>query len=269
MQRCSPYSIPTVILENTSGRRGPWKWDLHHAHGHVLVQEDALWTKERAFHVTNFLEYHPKRRSMETLPSVLGLHHKIIQIGRRERYNADEVLSFLGAAGISLKLSKCYLFKDRTVYLGDVVLNGKLADSVKYRESVLRSPFPTDKTKLKSFLWMWNEYRRFLFQYSKVARPLNEILRKDREPDWYRQSEIQTKSFEDLNAAFDKTPILPLTKRGRRYMIYTDASHYYIGETILQHKDKENPDTWYMIVFWSSKLTDTEQRYYTTERECL
>lgn len=70
-----------------------------------------------------------------------------------------EILSRLGAACISLKLSKWYLFKYLVEYLGHDFLPGKLADSDEYSEVVRRATFPKDKNKLKYLLGMWNVYR--------------------------------------------------------------------------------------------------------------
>lgn len=52
-------------------------------------------------------------------------------------------------------------------------------------------------------------------------------------------------------------------------MIYTDASFYAIGVTLLHREDKENPETWLTLGFWSKNLTGTEKWYSMTKRECL
>lgn len=87
------------------------------------------------------------------------------------------MLSLLCAAGISLNLRKFSFFKDQVEYLGQVVLPGKLDASDKAREAIRRMPFPTDKTKLKSFVVMRNVYRRFVSQYEELLKPLNYMIK--------------------------------------------------------------------------------------------
>jgi hypothetical protein len=58
----------------------------------------------------------------------------------------DEVLALLGTAGLSLKLSKCFFFKDTVDYLGHVIRPGKLAVAVKNTESLRSALPPTTQT---------------------------------------------------------------------------------------------------------------------------
>jgi Reverse transcriptase (RNA-dependent DNA polymerase) len=90
----------------------------------------------------------------------------------------DEVFALLGTAGLLLKLSKCFFFKDTVDYLGHVIRPGKLAVAVKNTESLRSALSPTTQTELRSFLGLCNVYRRFAPGFSKVAGPLNHLLKK-------------------------------------------------------------------------------------------
>lgn len=92
--------------------------------------------------------------------------------------HVDEVLSLLCAAGIYLNLSKWSFCKDRAYYLGNVVLPGMLDDSDRASEAARRVPFPAEKTKLKSFLGIFNANWRFVAQFFKVGRWLRTMINK-------------------------------------------------------------------------------------------
>ena len=86
------------------------------------------------------------------------------------------VFNKLKAAGLKLKPSKCELFRKQINYLGHVVgHNGVTTDPIKI-ESVTEWPRPTTVTEGRSFLGFVSYYRRFIPNFSKVAKPLNKFL---------------------------------------------------------------------------------------------
>jgi Reverse transcriptase (RNA-dependent DNA polymerase) len=90
----------------------------------------------------------------------------------------QEVLSLLERAGITLKLSKCHFFKDTVDYLGHVIVPGRLAIATKNTDALKQAKHPTTQTELPSFLGLCNVYRRFVPNFSRIARPLNDLLKK-------------------------------------------------------------------------------------------
>ena len=86
------------------------------------------------------------------------------------------VFNKLRAASLKLKPSKCDLFKKEIKYLGDVVSNeGVSTDSDKIK-SVTEWSQPTTVTEVRSFQGFVSYYRRFIPNFSKVAKPLNKLL---------------------------------------------------------------------------------------------
>lgn len=67
----------------------------------------------------------------------------LYKLVEEEVSTVDELPSLISAAGISLKYSKCYLFKYQIDYLGYVVLHGNLAASDKSGEAVRLATFTT------------------------------------------------------------------------------------------------------------------------------
>jgi hypothetical protein len=67
--------------------------------------------------------------------------------------------------------------------------------------------WPTPKTVrgVRSFLGLANFYRRFIEGYAQVARPLNDLTKKDTPFTW---KEAQQTAFDTLKNRFTTAPIL-------------------------------------------------------------
>ena len=182
--------------------------------------------------------------------------------------DVDEVLRLLHQAGVTLKLKKCSWFTKKVHYLGHDITPGKLAVAKAPTDSFAKATFPTNITQLRSFLGAANVYRRFIRNYAHVSKPLTAMLCKDADVDWSSPTDKQLEAFEHLKSRLTTPPILSLPKKGRPFMIDTDASKYQLGAALLQQQDEEDPKDWKLIGFYSKTLNETEQRYSTTELEC-
>ena len=86
------------------------------------------------------------------------------------------VLQRMEKAGLKLKGSKCEFFRTSVKYLGHVVsANGVETDPEKI--AVLKNwPVPKSVKELRSFLGFSGYYRRYIEGFSKLAKPLNDLL---------------------------------------------------------------------------------------------
>ena len=178
----------------------------------------------------------------------------------------DEILTLLRKAGVTLKLRKCSFFQDRVNYLGHVVSPGKLAVASENRDAIHEAEFPRDMTQLRSFLGACNVFRRFVKGFAKIAGPLNNMLRKDVDPDFDNPTDEQLTAFEALKKALVEPPVLALPRVSKPYVIETDASNYQIGCALLQEQDDGH---FHPVGYWSRTLTKAERNYSPTEKECL
>jgi hypothetical protein len=81
------------------------------------------------------------------------------------------------------------------VYLGYVITeNGVKPDPNKIK-AVQAFPVPKDAKNIKQFLGLAGYYRRFISNFSKVAKPLTDLLKKDVEFQWKGE---QKHSFERI-----------------------------------------------------------------------
>ena len=95
-----------------------------------------------------------------------------------------QVLQWLRDNDLYLKPKKCEFSKERIEYLGMVIQEGKITmDSVKLK-GIQDWPVPSTVKQVQSFLGFGNFYRKFIHKFSKLARPLNDLLKKDKTFEW-------------------------------------------------------------------------------------
>jgi Reverse transcriptase (RNA-dependent DNA polymerase) len=94
------------------------------------------------------------------------------------------VLEKLREHNLFLKAKKCEFCQTRIKYLGMIIEEGKISmDAVKL-EGIRDWPVPTTLKQTRSLLGFGNFYRKFIFHYSELARPLNDLTKKDKKFEW-------------------------------------------------------------------------------------
>src|SRR5204862_6915341 len=88
-----------------------------------------------------------------------------------------------------------------------------------------------------SFIGLASYYRRFIKDFSKIAKPLTDLFQKEKDYEW---KTIQEESFERLKEKLTTTPVLIFPDFEREFILYTDASGYALGAVLSQKgKDEE------------------------------
>jgi hypothetical protein len=89
------------------------------------------------------------------------------------------LLDKLKKVNLFLKPEKCTFHKEQIDYLGLIIGNGTVhMDPVKV-EGITKWPIPTTVKQVRSFLGFCNFYRAFIPKFSDIARPLNDLTRKN------------------------------------------------------------------------------------------
>ena len=127
----------------------------------------------------------------------------------------------LREADLKLSKRKCCLLKAHVQYLGHYISGSGLEPVPEKLENLKRMPPPTDITGVRKFLGFIGYYRKFIPQYSDIARPLINLTHKDEVFDW---SGACQGAFEMLKEALLKEPILNYPDPSKPYVLYTDAS---------------------------------------------
>jgi Reverse transcriptase (RNA-dependent DNA polymerase) len=94
------------------------------------------------------------------------------------------VLEKLREHDLFLKANKCKFCQTRIKYLGMIIEEGRISmDTVKLG-GIRDWPIPTTLKQTRSFLGFGNFYQKFISHYSKLARPLNDLTKKDKKFEW-------------------------------------------------------------------------------------
>jgi len=94
------------------------------------------------------------------------------------------VLSTLTRHKLYAKFKKCDFWMEKVHFLGHVVTKEGISVDPAKIAAVVDWPRPTNVTEVRSFLGMEGYYRRFVKDFAKIASPLTQLLRKDRQFDW-------------------------------------------------------------------------------------
>uniref|UniRef100_A0A8C5PG64 ribonuclease H n=1 Tax=Leptobrachium leishanense TaxID=445787 RepID=A0A8C5PG64_9ANUR len=89
------------------------------------------------------------------------------------------VLDRLGTAGLTVKPDKCHVGMSEVQYLGHRVGCGRQRPKPAKVEAVAQWPTPRTKTQVLAFLGTAGYYRRFVPNYSAIAKPLTDLTRKN------------------------------------------------------------------------------------------
>ena len=98
--------------------------------------------------------------------------------------NTKRVLTCLQDNNLFLKPTKCEFNKTKIEYLGLVIEEGKISMDGRKLRGIQDWSTPTTVKQTRGFLGFGNFYQRFIKGFSKLARPLNNLLKKDRKFEW-------------------------------------------------------------------------------------
>ena len=139
------------------------------------------------------------------------------------------VLERLREIGIEADIRKCEFYTQEVKYLGVIVTpNGIRMDPEKVRaiQKWEKPPSGRDVTAVRKFLGFCNYYRRFIQGFSRIARPLNNLLTKTSSGEWTEQCD---KAFEELKKIVATEPVLRHFDPKRQSYIECDASDTCTG----------------------------------------
>jgi hypothetical protein len=115
---------------------------------------------------------------------------------------------------------------------------------------------------IRSFLGHCGFYRRFIKDFSHIAKPLTNLLAKDVS---FEFDDACLKSFNILKEALISAPIIQPLDRSIPFEIMCDASDYAVGAVLGEAKDKKH----HTIAYASKTLTGAQLNYATTEKKLL
>ena len=173
-----------------------------------------------------------------------------------------QVLQMLREAYLKVRIDKCQFARNFVEFLGHLITPERTGPNKLNIEAVTSFLTPAKIKEVCAFLGLCNYYRRFIRNYSVLAGPLLQLLKKNAAFHWHSP---QHESFLALKKRLTTAPILGYPDFSITFTLYTDASGDSIGFNLTQvQHSKERA-----IVYGRWNFSDTKKKYSVTEREAL
>ncbi|GJU15037.1 putative reverse transcriptase domain-containing protein [Tanacetum coccineum] len=181
---------------------------------------------------------------------------RILQSKEEHEVHLRLVLELLKKEKLYAKSSKCEFWLQEVHFLGHVVnQNGIHVDPSKIK-AVKNWKAPTTPSEIRSFLGLAGYYRRFIANFSKIAKPLTSLTHKNKKYEWGVEQE---EAFQNLKYNLYDAPILSLPDGVEDFLVYCDASNQGLSCVLVQRGK--------VIAYASRQLRINEKNYTTHDLE--
>jgi len=117
------------------------------------------------------------------------------------------------------------VFRIEFTYLGHKLTTQELLPDPDKVVAVTKFPTPTNTRQIKRYLCLSGYYRRFIPNFSKIAKPLTELL-KNTPFEWNQRAENAFVTLKDL---LTNEPLLQYPDFTKPFVLTTDASNEALG----------------------------------------
>jgi Reverse transcriptase (RNA-dependent DNA polymerase)/RNase H-like domain found in reverse transcriptase len=177
------------------------------------------------------------------------------------------VLSRLAEAELLVKESKCLFNVEKLEFLGHLISGNNISTAPSKIDALNNWELPKTKRETQSFIGFANYYRKFIKDFSNIARPIQTCI--NHKPGLtFQFSPEASIAFDQIRTELRKAPPLHLPDQTLQFIIETDASDWAAGAVLLQRKpgSSRNGDT---VSFFSKTFSETKRRYSTFDKELL
>ncbi|GJU37856.1 putative reverse transcriptase domain-containing protein [Tanacetum coccineum] len=162
------------------------------------------------------------------------------------------VLELLKKEKLYAKFSNCEFWLREVQFLGHVInVDGIHVDPSKI-EAVKNWKAPRTSSEVRSFLGLAVYYRRFIEDFSKIAKPLTVLTQKSKIYDWGEEQENAFQTFKDKLC---NAPVLALLDSPEDFVVYCDASGLGLGCVLMQRGK---------VIAYASRQLKIHEKNYTT-----
>jgi hypothetical protein len=150
------------------------------------------------------------------------------------------------------KFSKCEFWLDTVKFLGHTISSDSISIDHSKVQEVLDWKPPTSVHQIHSFLGLAGYYHRFIPDFSRIAKPMTEWLKKGVKFSWDQKCED---AFHTLRAYLTTAPVLAQPDVSKPFDIYCDASGIGLGCVLMQDN---------RVIAYASRALRTHEQNYTT-----
>ncbi|GJS29127.1 putative reverse transcriptase domain-containing protein [Tanacetum coccineum] len=162
------------------------------------------------------------------------------------------ILELLEKEKLFGKFSKCEFWLQEVHFLGHVVNSEGIHVDPNKIEAVKNWNPPKTLTEIRSFLGLAGYYRRFIINFSKIAKPLTLLTQKDKKFEW---GDEQENAFQTLKNMLCDAPILELPEGTDDFVVYCDALNQGFGCVLMQRNK---------VIAYASRQLKIHEKNYTT-----
>ena len=171
--------------------------------------------------------------------------------------------------GLKLKPSKCHFLQDKITFLGHEISADGMRPGTANLKVIAEMAPPKTYTEIRHFTGMTGFFRQFIKGYSKIAKPLNDLL--EGEASKLKNEELELmpealQAFEDLKKKCMTAPILVFADFKKPFRLETDASGEGLGAVLLQESDDRQ---YHPVAYASLELKGGEPKYHSSKLEFL
>lgn len=166
-----------------------------------------------------------------------------------------ELFNILSDNLLDLNYEKCKFLKTRIDYLGYEVSHNQIQPSEHHIESVRAIPIPTSKKSLQRFLGLVSYFRKFIFQFNRIASPLYDLMKEGNE---FNFTAIHIVAFNRLKEAIVSKPVLSIFSPIAETQLHTDASAAGFGAILVQRQMVDNQ--FHPVMFFSRRTSSSEAK---------
>ena len=171
--------------------------------------------------------------------------------------------------GLKLKLSKYYFLQDEITFLGHKISADGMRPGMANLKAIAEMAPPKTYTEIRCLTSMTGFFWQFIKEYSKIAKPLNDLL--EGEASKLKNEELELmpealQAFEDLKKNCMMAPILVFADFKKPFWLETDASGEGLGTVLLQESDDGQ---YHPVAYASQELKGGEPKYHSSKLEFL
>jgi hypothetical protein len=152
--------------------------------------------------------------------------------------------------------NKCEFWLSEVPFLAHVISSkGIFMDPSKVREVLDWKP-PRTMHQVRSFLRLASYYHKFILNFSKIAKPIIDLLKKEEKFVWNAKRD---EAFQTLKKLLTTSPVLAQPDITKTFDVYCDASSTWLGYVLMQDG--------HVITYSSWQLRHHEENYPTHDLE--
>ena len=286
------YAIPRIedTLHLLAGAKYFSKLDVRSGYWQVEIKEQDKHKTAFQVGTLGFYEFHRMpfglcnapatfQRLMERCMGDLNLRDCLIYLDDVIIFSStfeehldrlEAVFSRLEQHKLKLKASKCEFMKARVTYLGHVVSENGIETDPEKTNAVKSWPIPTSVKDVRAFLGFTGYYRRFIKDFAKIARPLNDMLighsnnkkgKSKTKKTPFIWNDRHQHAFETLKDKLLSPPILAYADYRIPFKVHTDACGTGLGAVLYQYQDGLD-----RVVAYASRSLKTSERNYPAHK---